>query len=217
MDGEAIDNRYVLLACSDGSSIKELGGLGTYDCLAYLTTRSEKRLWGFAFDYDVNMILGGLTTTQLTRLARRNITFFGEFRIEHIPGKMLRITDRGTGSTVTVWDAFSFVRTSFSQWLDNWKLVSPTDLDFIRSMKKQRENFTRSQIKEIRRYCFMELGYLDLGVGELLDRIQAAGFRPSAWHSPASVSAAALRTYRVKEHTKAPRNAVLRAAGNESS
>lgn len=208
-DGEAIEGRYVLLACSDGSSIENLKGLDTYKCLEFLTTRSERTLWGFAFDYDVNQILSGLSTTQLTRLARRNKLYFGEYRIEHIPGKLFRVTNRDLERTVSVWDAFSFIRTSFARWVENWGLLAPgPELDFIREMKELRPDFTEEQIDDIRRYCFAELTQLHSGVDELIERVRAAGFRPQGWYSPGSISAAAMRSLGVLEHKKDPPNQV---------
>jgi len=212
VDGEAIEGRYVLLACSDGSSIETLDGVSTYECLEYLTTRSEKTLWGFAFDYDVNQILSGLSTTQLTKLARRNSLYFGEYRIMHIPGKLFRVTNRSLGTTVSVWDAFSFVRKSFAHWIEKWGLLTGDELEFIKEMKDLRSTFTDSQFDTVRRYCFAELDYLHRGVDELIDRVRAAGYRPSGWYSPGSISASAMRAKGVLVHKKDPPTQVDRPA-----
>ncbi len=204
VDGEAIEGRYVLLACSDGSSIEKIDGLGTYECLKFLTSRSERTLWGFSFDYDVNQILGSCSITQLTRLARYNTLLFREFRIKHIPGKLFRVTDRDQERTVHIWDAFSFYRGSFAKWIKEWGLVTGDELAFIQQMKELRPTFTDAQFSEIRRYCFAELDYLHRGVDELIDRVKVAGYRPIRWHSPGSISSAAMRANGVKKHMKDP-------------
>lgn len=200
IDGEAIGENFVLLACSDGSCVENPDGLRTVDCLEFITGRAYKTLWGFAFDYDVNQILNGLTITQLTRLSHTNRTYYGEFRIHHIPGKMFRITNRRTEKTVTVWDAFSFIRSSFAQWLKDWKLVGRSDLAFIKRMKDKRSTFGPDEFDEIKRYCFMELDYLDLGVRELLERIKVTEIKPRSWYSPGSVSAEVMREKKIEDH-----------------
>ena len=210
VDGEAVGDKFFLLACSDGSSIENKGGLTTFDCLRYLTTRPAKTLWGFAFDYDVNQILGGLTITQITSLAhnKHNFIYHAEFFIKHIPGKMLQITDRNEKRTVTIWDVFSFVRSSFADWLKDWDLVEKGDLAFIKKMKDKRSSFKPRDIDDIRRYCFLELDYLETGVRELLHRVERVGLRPSGWYSPGSISAAALRTHGVEDHMPLQRDSI---------
>ena len=226
VDGEAIDGRYVLLACSDKSTVENRQGLSTNDCLAFLTSRPTHTLWGFAFDYDVNQILCDLTPSALQRLLVSNKTYWGDFAIEHIPGKMFRVwtmkgevgIDNGPNERkrsdryVTIWDAFSYIHTSFARWMADWKLGSTADLAFIRKMKDRRPTFTLRQLAEIRRYCLTELRLGEEGIHALLDRVETIGYRPNAWHSPGSIAAAAMRRHGVKDYIGDPPAAVQRIA-----
>lgn len=201
IDGEATaEGKYVLLAASNGQTVENLKGLTTYDCLSFLCRLPVKTLWGFAFDYDVNQILNGLSKTLLTRLSMTTKTYYGEYRIVHLQGKMFRVTDRNNGKTVTVWDAFSFVRTSFARWIEAWGLASDKDLAFIQEMKNNRPDFQGDDFDLIKRYCLTELKFLTSGVDELLRRIEATGYRPVSFHSPGSVAAAVLRDKGIKNH-----------------
>jgi len=213
IDGEATsDGRYVLLGCSDGKHLYDRKGLSTKACLEFLTTRSVGTLWGFAFDYDTNQILGGLDVTTLEILAYRNRCYFGEYRIVHLPGKMLRVTNRDTGQTTTVWDAYSFIRTSFARWLRDWKIAQPAELAFIEEMKEARPDFADDDLKRIRQYNRLELVLLHRGVEELLGRIRASGYKPASFHSPGSVSAAVMKHFHVRDHKGLMPERVLEAA-----
>ena len=201
IDGEAVSGKYVLLAASDGSFIEDPDGLKTTDCLRFLTSRDVKTLWTFAMDYDVNMILAGLEEPALYRLTlNKHRTFYGDFQIEHIPGKQFKVLNMETGIRVTVWDVFSFVRTNFVDWLRDWKLADPQEIESIREMKNRRAVFTPAEMPDIRKYCFQELKYLQAGVLELMDRVEKTGYHPAAWYSPASVSVTVMRKKGVKEH-----------------
>ncbi len=217
VDGEATaDGRYILLGCSDGKAIENPKGLSTLECLRFLVGRPYRHLWGFAFDYDTNQILNGLDVSQLSILAYRNRCYFGDYRIVHLPGKMLRITDREQGRTVTVWDAYSFIRSSFARWLRDWKICSHEDIEFIEGMKEGRADFSLDQLDDIRRYNQMELRLLARAVMMLLERIKASGYKPASFHSPGSVSAAVMKVYKVRDHkglnTPAPITAAAKAA-----
>jgi hypothetical protein len=200
VDGEAIGDSYFVLAASNETAVENPKGLSTAECFHFLLGLPVTTLWGFAFDYDTNQILSGLGQSSLAWLSHHNRTLYSHYRIMHIPGKILRITDKNTERTVTVYDAFSFIRSSFAQWLKDWKLASPADLAFIEQMKHDRPDFRAENTADIRRYNFLELKYLQAGVSELIRRVKETGYRPSVWYSPGSISAAVMKAHNVKDH-----------------
>ena len=75
VDGEGEDGRYTLLAACDENGferfIEDREGLDTERCLRFLLSLPSKPfVFGFAFSYDVNMILSSLSHDELFTLAQ---------------------------------------------------------------------------------------------------------------------------------------------------
>ena len=211
-DGESVNGRYTLLAWAtddgDDDWTFRPEGLSTRDCLTFLTdTPPGLRCWGFAFGYDVNMMLVDVPMRLIARLHETGACYWREFRIVYTPGKKLTITRyRGSGpsrtkiGSVTIWDMFTWIQTSFAAWITSWELAPPEERERIVAMKAQRSTFSESQHDEIRAYCLNECRYLAAGARRLVDLIAAAGVAVSTYYSPATVSKALLRREHVNDH-----------------
>lgn len=223
VDGESIDGRFILLAAAsdDGWSqrVENVDGLSTRQCLIFLTSLPKSfQYWGFAFGYDVNMMLRDLSLGHVTRLYETGQVYWREFRIAYTPGKKLTVSRYPSSrkgqkpiATSTVWDAFTWIQSSFASWLDAWSLCTPREVARIRAMKDQRATFDVSQRAAIRRYCISECRYLAAGARRLVTLIDDAGIRVSTYYSPASVSKALLRTNNVTDFRAEPPDAILSA------
>jgi hypothetical protein len=211
VDGESIDGRYTLLAWAsddgDDAWIENTGGLTTRECLDFLCeTPKGLHCWGFAFGYDVNMMLADVPVWLVTRLYETGQCYWREFRIAYTPGKKLTVSKykrSGTGNALvgscTVWDMFTWIQTSFVNWLEAWTLASPEDIARIRAMKLQRATFATADARAIRRYCLSECRYLAAGARRLVDLIASAGVNVTTFYSPATISKALLKREHVTD------------------
>jgi DNA polymerase type B, organellar and viral len=208
LDGESVDGVYTLLAGAtddhngDGGDdcwIENADGLSTFECLEFITgLPKDWRCWGFAFGYDVNMMLGDLSPTQIQRLYDDGAVYFRDFRIAYVPGKRLTVSRYGTErdgigkrkvlASKTVWDMFTWIQTSFVAWIEAWSLAPDQAIETIREMKGQRSTFDTTQSRQIRAYCLDECRYLAAGARRLVDLIAAADVKVSAYYSPATIS-----------------------------
>lgn len=213
VDGESVNNRYTLLAWAtdDGADddwIECAQGLSTRACLTFLTDiPKEIRCWGFAFGYDVNMMLADVPVATVTRLYEEGACYWREFRIAYTPGKKLTVSRyQGQGKqrklvrSVTVWDMFTWIQTSFATWITAWELASADEIERIVTMKSKRAVFSADDDEEIRRYCLSECRYLAAGARRLVELISAAGVNVSTYYSPATISKAMLKREHVMEH-----------------
>lgn len=223
VDGESVNGRYTLLAWAsddgDDDWIERPAGLSTRDCLTFLTDiPRELRCWGFAFGYDVNMMLVDVPVATVTKLYETGACYWREFRIAYTPGKKLVVSryrgqgeDRKLIGTCTIWDMFTWIQTSFATWIAKWELAPPAEVERIVSMKAQRATFDETQYDAIRTYCLSECRYLAGGARRLVDLIGAAGVNVSTYYSPATVSKALLRREKVTDHRAPLPDELLRA------
>lgn len=218
IDGESVDGRYTLLAWAtddgDDDWIENPDGLTTAECLSFLCELPKGvRYFGFAFGYDVNMMLGDLPESKVVMLYEQGAVRWRNFRIDYTPGKRLQVshyhgrTDSGKpkadGSAV-VWDMFTWQQSSFVTWLEKWSLAPAREIDRIRAMKQQRSTFATEDALAIRRYCLSECRYLAAGARQLVERIDGAGVKVNTFYSSATISKALLTRERVSEYRVDP-------------
>ncbi len=216
VDGEGHEGRYFLLAAADdfGGSWQawDANGLSTEKCFEFLTSLPQDAVkWGFAFGYDVNMMLRDIPFPGLQRLRHTTRLRWREYRLEWIPGKLFRVakhrcivkngnapkpvlvqTDQTTG-TCSVWDMYPWQQTSFVRWLQKNHICSDAEIDAISAMKGQRPDFSAAMKPEIVRYCIDECRYLARGAASLHEMLIAQGVRLHRFYSPASVSKALMQ------------------------
>lgn len=213
VDGEGHDGRYFMIGAADDSgqrwSAWNAKGLGSAQCFDFLVALPQEAVkWGFAFGYDINMMLQDVPIAALHRLRNTTRLRWREYRIEWIPGKMFRIakhvtvevrgrdkqpllkqTDKALGFC-TVWDMYPWQQTSFVKWLTKNRICSAAEIEAIAAMKGQRPNFDPAMKDEIIRYCLDECRYLARGAASLHEMLIAQGVRLHRFYSPASVSKA---------------------------
>ncbi len=218
IDGEGFDRKYVLLAASNGTYVENYDGLDTDTCFEFLLSlpSSSHHVFGFAFSYDVNMILSSLSEDELRRLSRTSRVYYGDYNIKHIPGKQLIVSHRPTGRSCTVWDLYPWIQSSFVKMLREFELADEATIDRIAKMKDQREDFSHVSHEAIRTYCIEECDLLSKAVTNVLGLIDSTGFKPNGYYSPGSLAAAAMERNGVRTYRKDPPTEDIRRACDDA-
>ena len=210
VDGEGEDGRYTLLSASDGSVRRHIAarekGLTTEECFEFLLNlpARHKQVFGFSFTYDVNMMLGSLDLETLKRLTKTGRTYWGEYRIKHIVGKQLVISHKASKRTMTVWDLYPWIQSSFVQMLKDHKLADEATIQRIASMKDKRDEFRDVKFSDIIKYNYEECDLLAQAGRNLLNLIASTGYECHVYYSPGSLASAAMERHRVRQYRKDP-------------
>ena len=158
---------------------------------------------GFAFDWDITMILSTLPPRKIesvydresrTRIARGNFmktdpVRWGDMIFDHIPGKLSVF---GTNKRhIRVQDLFGCFQTSFLKSLQLWQIGTPAEIDFIAKYKSIRYDFSNlsaTHLQEIRDYNELECVVLE----RLADALRAAcygiGLRTKRWNGAGALA-----------------------------
>lgn len=218
VDGESIDGRFVMLAWAtddgDGHTIEHDEELSTAECLNFLCDIPKGIVcWGFAFGYDVNMMLGDLPERLIQKLHDDTRVRWHNFHIHYVPGKLFEVSrwegrgrNRRTGG-VRVWDMFTWIQTSFARWIapGGWDLADADQLAQIEHWKAKRSTFAADDLADIRDYNVLECRLLAKGARRLVTLISDAGVDVKGqYYSAATVAAALMRTNDVNEYRKDP-------------
>ena len=211
IDGEAFTvgdrHYYAMIGASTGDYIYREDGLTTFDCVNFLLnlkkkTRGNKYI-GFAFNYDVNMIVGDLSEPELLRLWHTGSVTIrlddgAMYRMEWLPGKSFLIIRMYDKLSIEICDSFGFFQSSFIKALESWKVEDPDGA--IARMKGERSNFGPEDSEEVLAYCLSECRLLV----ELMLKLEAAliqaNLRPAKWNGAGAVAAALLQRERVHSH-----------------
>jgi hypothetical protein len=180
--------------------------LSTRDMLEYLIQTAEKYPYalhvGYAFKYDANMIIAGLSERHITTLWKTGrVTFrFDQdyvWSIRWVPGKMFTVTKRwGTRrntrakTSVTVYDFFSFFGQKF---LNVCEQILGTDLtdddrEVIAHGKAQRGKQGWEDMPEIRHYWEREIVLMQRVFERFRDVMYHAGFALKEWYGPGALA-----------------------------
>jgi hypothetical protein len=208
LDGESVDDRYVMLCCSDGSYVENADGLSTLDCLSFLLALKRKypdwTMVGFAFNYDVNMILkpdcSRVTVENLWKDREVSLVLGDEvFELTWIPTKFFRVR---ADVTADVSDVFGFFQMSFVKALQDWKVPEITTgmMERIEAGKQERANFTLDMMPEMREYCISECMMLADLCERLQDSLRDAGLKVVNWIGAGAVGQAMIKKYDVLKH-----------------
>lgn len=200
--GENDLHPYSLFGCSLGPDFRiKYFDLSTEDCLK-LIIKAERACpkaihVGFAFGYDVNMIIKDLPSAQLRMLRETSRTYWRGYTLEYIPRKWFKVSYGPKGKRVTakIFDVFSFYNTAFGKALRKYGIGSKEDLDRIDKGKEERPNFTFNDIEEIELYWETELKYLVQLMDILRDILYRADFKIKSWHGPGALAAYALNQH----------------------
>ena len=226
LDGEGKPQSYVLFGSSEGC-ITHPEGLTAFECLDYILETGEANPTavhcGFAFSYDANMILAGLSPVTLARLQRNRWTRIrrkdgSRYTVSFIPGKYFRVTkyrpeyhsrhNSTAKTTVTIFDIFSFFMKSFIDAYTEW--VGPVP-ELLRRGKGKRGQFSIDEFAFVEKYWRLEIAMLRELAEELRRRVFAAGLHIRQWYGPGALASYALKAFNVKAH-RADSNDAVRLA-----
>lgn len=173
-------------------------------------------LVGFAFGYDVTMILRDLPHSQLKRICAPHVfeagksvfTWFKNFDIDYLPkqyfrvrrvrierdldGRETRVVEQG--STRTIFETFGFFQKSFVKVISEFSIGSSDGRLAIAADKSRRADFTEIGQRE-RDYCALECEYLAELMEKLREYCNAAGIRPKSWNGAGKLASALHRLH----------------------
>jgi hypothetical protein len=202
-------HHYMLFGCSHFPNDPLIAeDLSTKACLDYLL--SVEREYpsafhvGFAFDYDVNMILGDLPSRCLRHLGDYGVTRWQGYRIAYIPGKMFTVTrgneKRGEKKvSATIFDVFGFFHSKYTTSLLKFGVATKEELEAVTAGKEERENFTFADIDYVKRYWQEEISYGPVLMDRIRDACYDAGLYVTQWHGPGALAAYMLRKRGVRQ------------------
>lgn len=209
LDGEW-RHHYMLFGASTGEHITG-ESLSTTDCIELiLHVESENKNAyhvGFAFEYDVNMILKDLPWRMLAILKDCGKCRWADprtnkrYRIEHVPHKWLRVSTGGVSATI--YDGFGFFHCGYLAALKKYGVGDKQKLVHIESGKAARAYFTYADIEMVRSYWRDEISLLPPLMECIRKASYSGGYRISEWHGPGALATYLLRDQHVNEwHSK---------------
>jgi hypothetical protein len=195
--------------------------LTTRQCLEFICSLPDTHiLAGYGFGYDTTMILRDLAPERVARLftdkprgaGRSPYTYVGDFGIEYIPKNYLRVCRTETyrthdvngvtylkrrvvpGTTRTIWETAGFFQKSFLGAAQDFD-VGREHWELIKRNKKDRSNFAKIKVAEIRKYNAIECDLL----AQLMDKFRAicleSDLRPRTWNGSGKLAAALHTTH----------------------
>lgn len=221
VDGEGVNvagrHEYLLLCVGDRVLHNKGRPLRTWECLEHLLeTAGDGRLYvGFAFGYDVNMILRDVDRDALARLWKEGETTYRapdgtEYLLHYRPTKWFqvarikdfeRVGDRWRPRCdpgFRVSDLFGFCEQSFVKTLRNWQVCTDEEVTQVEVGKANRELFHVKQLPSITDYCKLECRL----IGDLGEKIRqctkGAGIQTLGWYGPGALSGGWLKQINFK-------------------
>ena len=211
VDGEGMTDsegkhHYILLAASNGAHLHRDGEpIRTWDCLNFLCELPQKDIKvGFAFSYDVNMILRDLPFATLKMMHEGRTVQFQGFVIHYLPRRRLSITRKATGDKCIVYDVFGFFQASFVNTLRTWNVGTPEERERIAQMKGQRGSFRADQMPEILAYCLDECRLLVATMDRLKASLDGLELTIRNWWGAGAVAASILGKENAKAYIPEP-------------
>jgi hypothetical protein len=225
VDGEGgdIDGKHQYLMLRAGERVlenKDASPLGAYQCLAFLADLPKDRVWcSFAFDYDVTMIVRGLTERKIALLFDREARAIlddkgqptnrfwpvtcgaGVFEIDYMPHKEFRVRRAGEyrkhdgGKWTVINDVFTFFQSSFVTALRKWFKDQPEYAHIIEKIaegKDQRNEFGAVTQYE-RDYNYIECQMLELLMEKFRDMCTELDVYPRTWQGPGNLVSAVFK------------------------
>lgn len=197
---------YCLFGNTLGLS-QESVSLGTLECLELLIESKERNPdvinISFAFDYDVNMILGDMDERHLRKLRKYGVVYWWGYRIEHRPKKWFQISRRRSNSSdriaIRVYDIFSYFAQSFVRAATSF-LGESEALERVKAGKNRRGNFSYVDLPGIRDYWTEEGQLLVELANALRAALWSANIRISSWHGPGAVATSLFQRYNVQQY-----------------
>lgn len=196
--------------------------LSTEECLAYIIDVGRQypkaQHIGFAFDYDANQILQDLSEEQFRRLSEVGRVHYGQYDIEHLPGKWLTVqtfNDDGTlyGRT-KIQDTFGFFQCSFLKALDQYIPDDPLmkRLDQLSEGKSRRNDFSWKDIEYIKAYWELEIQLFHQLAQKLKEYLWHVDLKIKQWHGPGAIANHVFKRHRIDKAKCDPPKEVMDAS-----
>lgn len=190
-----IEHCYMLFGCSrDRMRITGMS-LGTKECLDLMLyvegEQPDAFHIGFAFEYDVNMILKDLPRRMLGVLNVTGQVIWNGYRIKHTPHKSFSVSKGG--SHCCIYDSFGFFHTSYERALDKYAIGDDDTRSIISDGKRSRGKFTWLDIEYVVKYWTAEISLGPALMEEIRIAAYGGGFRISEWHGPGALAAFAIK------------------------
>lgn len=216
-DGEGVKvngvQQYVLLLSSEGDRAFDPNGLSTDHALETIYRSAERHRAnyhvGFAFGYDVNMILRDVPRRKIGDLwAGEQITFNG-WRMYYRNRKEFALKRTGAKFWAHIWDVFGFFQSSFVEALQSYKIASG---DMIADMKARRSEFTLDDMAEVEPYCKQEVLLLREMMDVFHSYVETAELNLTRYDGAGAIAAALFRKHKVRQHKAESPDNIRRAA-----
>lgn len=189
-----VQHHYMLFGSSTGQYVSDFD-LSTQACLDLILYVEEQDPdcfhVGFAFEYDVNMILRDLEWRHLAILYDTGQVIWRGYRIKHIPHKIFSVSKNGVSATI--FDVFGFFHTSYLRALSKHGIGTAEQIGIITAGKKHRSTFCYSELQEVKRYWSVEISLLPPLMEKLRESCYGAGFFITQWHGPGALASFALK------------------------
>ena len=210
-DGEGehaknVKGKYLLFGASTGEDISSSTperGLRATECFELMIRVKQHNPdaihVAFAFNYDVSMIVESLPTKVKERIAQGKSVWYGKYRIENLTRKWFKLYDKSTGTSITIFDIFTFFGCSA---LQAWKEYLPDepDLALVIEGKSKRNVFTHSDLPYLRKYMHRELQLYAKLIDKLRLLLLELDVKPRGWYGPGAAASAFLTQHKIKEH-----------------
>jgi hypothetical protein len=192
----------------------EGGHLSTEQCLDFiLSLPPNARAFAYAFNYDLTKILTDCDDATIYKLMRPELRQRPPGKEKFGPkpivwrGYVLNLlgskfsVKRDRRHTV-VWDVFKFFQAKFTKALEDWKIGAKEELDRMREMKDQRDEFDKLNRADILRYCFDECAKMATLARKLTDAHEAAGLHLKSYHGAGSTASCVLKAMGIDKTTR---------------
>jgi hypothetical protein len=195
---------YVLLANSQGEDIRNREGLSTSKCFDFILDSKRRNptahFVGFGFTYDSAQILKDLSKSKLRRLYNTNKCRYQEYNIEYYPRRWLRITNRISKITATIWDVFGFFQTTFLAACEKYLGRDDPGLEAIRLGKEARDSFRWDELEDkIVPYNRLELDMLVRMMNQLRSDFHDVDLDLTKWYGPGVIANALFKKHDLKK------------------
>jgi hypothetical protein len=164
----------------------------------------------YGSNYDVSMILKDVGWKCYSALKHWNRCTWGDYEIEHIPGKWLEVKHGGV--TAKLFDIHSFFGGSYVNALRDMGVGTDAEIELLISEKARRPEFLWAEIDEIREYWRLELRLMP----ELCEILRSAfldfGFDVRSWHGPGALANMAMQKHNVQQARTVSPDVVRKAA-----
>lgn len=223
LDGEAIDDKYVLLGTSEeGKCLENKKGIKTIQALRWLwnlgTSKRYRNLHAvfvsFYFSYDVEMLLRDLPLKKKIILFKTGKVDYNEWALRYYKRKFFTIRQKtgrkladksgqsvATGNGITVFDVCGFFigQGGFIKVLQSFDIEVPPE---IIKGKAARSTFTWNDYETIKKYNQLECKLLVELMGKVYKLCEKINLIPTRWYGASALANLALRRWNVMEHSR---------------